>query len=132
MEVINWKENKEVGTICFEIRIRMKTQKIAMDFFSIKIMSGFNNLILKATKNYLSSKHHTAIGLKQCIFLYFEIQFFHSIDIKAFGQVETCLLFGFVMFSWRGKFTPENSHIHQTLTLDYTKIYALSMHAANL
>ena len=27
VEVINWKENKEVGTICFEVRIPMKKQK---------------------------------------------------------------------------------------------------------
>ena len=33
MEVINWKENKEVGTICCEIRISMKKPKIFMEFF---------------------------------------------------------------------------------------------------
>ena len=35
MEVINWKENKEVGTICFKIRIQMKKQKIYMEFFYV-------------------------------------------------------------------------------------------------
>ena len=34
MEVINSKENKEVGTICFDIRIQMKNKtKIFMEFF---------------------------------------------------------------------------------------------------
>ena len=33
MEFINLKENKEVGTICFEIRIPMKKPKIFMEFF---------------------------------------------------------------------------------------------------
>ena len=48
MEVINWKEKKEVGTICFEIRIPMKKWKIFMEFFyasfqkSLSIF-GFNN-----------------------------------------------------------------------------------------
>ena len=33
MEFINWKENKEVGTIYFEVRIPMKKPKILMEFF---------------------------------------------------------------------------------------------------
>ena len=35
MEVINWKENKEVGTTCFEVRIPMKKPKIFMEFFYV-------------------------------------------------------------------------------------------------
>ena len=50
MEVINWKENKVVGTVCFEIRIPMKKPKKYMKFFYVsfqkKIIIEFNNLIL--------------------------------------------------------------------------------------
>ena len=35
MEVINWKENKEAGTVCFEARIPMKKTKIFMEFFHV-------------------------------------------------------------------------------------------------
>ena len=35
MEVINWKENKKVGTICFEVRIPMNKPKIFMEFFYV-------------------------------------------------------------------------------------------------
>ena len=55
---------------------------------------------------------------------------YHSIlrcrGLVAWSSWDSPAQLRFVMFSWRGKFTPENSHIHQTLTLDYTKIYALS------
>jgi hypothetical protein len=35
MEVINIKENKEVGTICFEVRIPIKKPKISMEIFQV-------------------------------------------------------------------------------------------------
>ena len=35
MEFFNWKENKEVGTISFEVRIPMKKPKIFMEFFYV-------------------------------------------------------------------------------------------------
>ena len=35
MEVINRKENKEVATICLEVRIPMKKPKIYMEFFHV-------------------------------------------------------------------------------------------------
>jgi hypothetical protein len=35
MEDINRKETKEVGTICFEVRIPMKKTKIFMEFFHV-------------------------------------------------------------------------------------------------
>ena len=35
MEVIDRKENMEVATICFEVRILMKKTKIFMEFFHI-------------------------------------------------------------------------------------------------
>ena len=34
IKVINWKENKEVGTICIQVRIPMKKPKIFLEFFS--------------------------------------------------------------------------------------------------
>ena len=56
MEVINRKENKEVGTICFEVRISMKKPIIYMEFFHAsfqKLLSrfGINNFILEKKKN---------------------------------------------------------------------------------
>ena len=52
MEVINRKENKEVGNICFEVRI----PKIFMEFFYASFRKqifilGFNNFILEGIKN---------------------------------------------------------------------------------
>ena len=44
MEVIIWKENEEVSTICFEIRIPMKKRKIFMEFFYVSFQK--NNLYL--------------------------------------------------------------------------------------
>jgi hypothetical protein len=41
MEVITWKENKEVGTICFEIRISMKKPKIFMEFFYVSFRKKY-------------------------------------------------------------------------------------------
>ena len=35
MQVLNSKENKKVGTICFEMRIPMKKQKIKMEIFYV-------------------------------------------------------------------------------------------------
>ena len=73
MEVINWKENKEVGTICFEIRIPMKKPKIFMEFFYVSFQKylfifGFNNFILEENKNiygnaFIALKSHWKIGL---------------------------------------------------------------------
>ena len=55
MEVINRKEIKEVGTICFEVRIPMKKPKIYMEFFYLSfqkiLIFGFNNFILEENKN---------------------------------------------------------------------------------
>ena len=44
MEVIIWKENEEVSTICFEIRIAMKKRKIFMEFFYVSFQK--NNLYM--------------------------------------------------------------------------------------
>ena len=62
MEVINWKENKEVGTICFEVRIPMK--KNILEFFYVSLLKkpiifGLNNFILEhfySIKTSLSNK----------------------------------------------------------------------------
>ena len=59
MEVINWKKNKEVSTICFEVRVPMKKQKIFMEF---------NKFILEENKNIYGNiliplKSHWKIGL---------------------------------------------------------------------
>ena len=54
MEVINWKDNKEVGFICFEVRILMKKPKIFLEFFYVtfqKNMFEFNNFILEENEN---------------------------------------------------------------------------------
>ena len=56
MEVIKWKENKEVGAICFDVRIPMKKTKILFEFFYVSFWKKlfefeFNNLILEKTKN---------------------------------------------------------------------------------
>ena len=56
MEDINRKENKEVGTICFKVRIPMKKPKIFMESFHINFQKylsrfGFNNFILEKNKN---------------------------------------------------------------------------------
>ena len=73
MEVINWKENKEVGTICFEVRIPMKKTKIFLEFLYISFRKkicifGFNNFILEENKNmygnaFIPLKSHWNIGL---------------------------------------------------------------------
>ena len=73
MEFINWKENKEVGTISFEVRIPMKKPKLFMDFFYVifrkkLFIFGFNNFILEENKNSygnaaIPSKSHWKIGL---------------------------------------------------------------------
>ena len=54
--VLNCKENKEVGTICFEVRIPKKKTKIVMEFFYVSFSKwlfifGFYNFILEANKN---------------------------------------------------------------------------------
>ena len=74
MEVINWIENKEVGTICFEVRIPMKTPKIFMEIFyvsfqKIKSTFEFDNFILEENKNidgkaFVLSKSLWKIGLR--------------------------------------------------------------------
>ena len=54
MEVINWKENKEVGTICFEIKIPMKKNENVYGIFLgkfPKIIIHINNFILEENKN---------------------------------------------------------------------------------
>ena len=56
MEVINSKENKEVDTICFEIRIPMKKTKIFMEFFYVSFRNNYlyldtTILFWKKTKN---------------------------------------------------------------------------------
>ena len=58
MEVINWKENKKVVTICFEIRIPKKKSKIFMEFFYVSFQKwlfifGFNNFILQENKIFM-------------------------------------------------------------------------------
>ena len=73
MEVSNWKENKEIGTISFEVRIPMKKQKIFLESFYVSFRKqlskfGFNNLILEETKNifgnaFIPWKSHWNIGL---------------------------------------------------------------------
>ena len=77
MEVINWKENKEVGTICFEIRIPMKKPKIFMEFFYVSFQKklsifGFSNFILEENKNiyentFIPWKSHWNIGLEEIL-----------------------------------------------------------------
>ena len=74
MEVLNWKENKGVGTICFIVRITMKKQEITIEFFYVSFQNkcvfifGFNNFILEENKNiygniFIPSKNHWGIGL---------------------------------------------------------------------
>ena len=73
MEVIIWKENKEVGTICFEIRIPMKKTKIFLEFFYVSFRKkisifGFSNSIMEENKNiygntFIPWKSHWNIGL---------------------------------------------------------------------
>ena len=60
MEFINWKENKEVGTISFEIRIPMKKPKIFKEFFYVsfrkkRFIFGFNNFILEENKIFMET-----------------------------------------------------------------------------
>ena len=78
MESINWKENKEVRTICFEIRIPMTKPKIFMEFYvSFRkqiFLFGFNNFLLEENKSingnaFILWKSHWKIGLET---------FFHS------------------------------------------------------
>ena len=47
MEVSNWKENKEIGTISFEVRIPMKKPKIFLEFFYVSFWK--KNLYLDST-----------------------------------------------------------------------------------
>ena len=72
VEVINWKENKEVGTIYFEIRIPMKKPKIFLEFFCERFQNKILYLDLtilfwKKTKIYLESflfhQKTSALGL---------------------------------------------------------------------
>ena len=73
MEVINWKENKEVGTICFEVKFPMKKPKIFLEFFNVSFRKklfifGIDNFILEENKNiygnaFIPSKSHWNIGL---------------------------------------------------------------------
>ena len=51
------KRIKEVGTICFEIRIPMKKPKIFTEFFYLSFQSkfGFNNFILEKTKIFMET-----------------------------------------------------------------------------
>ena len=73
MEVINWKENREVGTICFEVRIPKKKTKIVMEFFYVSfskkiLIIGFNIFISEGNKNIygnniIPSKRHWNIGI---------------------------------------------------------------------
>ena len=63
LEVINWKENKQVGTICFEIRIPIKKPKIFMEFVYLSLQKWlfifeFNNFILEK-KIYLWKHFYT-------------------------------------------------------------------------
>ena len=52
MEVIIWKENKEVSTVCFEIRIPMKENKNIQGISKKKkYIFGFSNFILEENKN---------------------------------------------------------------------------------
>ena len=74
MEFINWKENKEIGAISFEVRISMKKPKIFMEFFYVSFLKwlfifGFNNSIFEEHKNiygnaFIPWKSHWKIGLK--------------------------------------------------------------------
>ena len=68
MEVSNLKENKEIGTISFEVRIPMKKPKIFMKFFYVSFWKnififGFKNFIFEENKNiygnaFITSKSH--------------------------------------------------------------------------
>ena len=49
--VFNWKENKEVGTICFELGIQKKKTH--------KKVLGFNNSILEGTQTYLWKRFYS-------------------------------------------------------------------------
>ena len=60
VEVINWKENKEVGNICFEVRIPMKKPKIFLEFFYVSFQNKIlyldsTTLFWKKTKMYLET-----------------------------------------------------------------------------
>ena len=84
MEIINWKENKEVGTIYFEVRIPMEKPKNFQRKFSKKnIVFGFNNFILEENKNifgdiFIPSKGQWAIGL---------IYFYKHISCNIFEEL---------------------------------------------
>ena len=70
VEVSKWKENKEIGTISFQVRIPMKKPKIFLDSFYVSLQKqllkfGFNNLSLEETKNIYTVKKslkYRAIG----------------------------------------------------------------------
>ena len=60
IEVINLKEDKEVGTTCFEVRIPMEKPKIFLEFFYESFQKKISNLdptilFWKKTKIYLET-----------------------------------------------------------------------------
>ena len=93
MEVIIWKENKEVGTICFEIRIPMKKPKIFMEFFYVsfwkkKSIFGFSNFIVEENKNiygdtFIPWKSQWNIGLMLKYFFWYQIYYVTDLTLRA-------------------------------------------------
>ena len=69
MEVSNWKENKEIGTISFEVRIPMKKPKIFLEFFYVSFQKKYCIWIqqLEENKNIFGNflKGQWAIGLEK-------------------------------------------------------------------
>ena len=56
MEVLNWKKNKKVCTICFEVWIPMKKQKITREFFNVGFQKKYlylDSTILFWTKIFM-------------------------------------------------------------------------------
>jgi hypothetical protein len=65
--IINWKENKEAGAICFEIRIPSKKNKYLLRKVPSKIYGSY--FIMERNKNIFwfvnnSEYHHREMGLE--------------------------------------------------------------------
>ena len=86
IEVINWKENKEVGPICFEIRVPMKNQWYFWNFSTSNKMLyfiGYMNFVSEEKKNILDSFY----SIKEWL------SFFPTFDISADSSVLFSMIF---------------------------------------
>ena len=59
--IFNWKENKKVGTICFELRIPKKETKIYLETFSVSFLNEYS--IIWFGNIFRPSKYQWEIGL---------------------------------------------------------------------